>query len=105
VPPSKIPPLATIPGEERALCKIIDEKITRDKGQDICLYLARFKDLLSDCERWLKKEEIPEADKLIRTFQASVRGKKGSGVRAILFSGGASVSRLVLLRSNYPANK
>jgi hypothetical protein len=88
VPSSTIPPLATIPGEERVPCKIIDEKITRDKGQDICLYLTRFKDLLSDNNRWLKKEEIPEADKLLRTFQASVRGKKGSGVRAILFRGG-----------------
>jgi hypothetical protein len=85
---TSVPPITDETVQECFPCKILDKKIIRNKGQDKRLYLTRFKDLTSDLDRWMMKEDIPGANKLLRTFRATMQGKTGSGIREILFRGG-----------------
>ncbi|POV97007.1 hypothetical protein PSTT_15312, partial [Puccinia striiformis] len=67
--------------------KILNEKLTRIKGQDSRLYLTRFRDAAPDLDKWLPKEEIPGADVLLRRFRSSKR-RPATHIRAVLFCGG-----------------
>lgn len=70
--------------------RILDENLTRVKGQDCHLFLTRFKGKLADGYQWLHKEQIQNADLLLRKFCAAKRQDRTTHIRAILFWGGKS---------------
>jgi hypothetical protein len=64
--------------------KIIDKKLTRVAGTDCQLYLTRFKNQSIEEDKWLQKEEIKNLEILLRKFQATKRGRNGTGIQAVL---------------------
>jgi hypothetical protein len=104
-PPIVLPPVGGLDDTDKYPSKILDEKIVRVQGQDTRLYLNSFKNLPPDCDKWLQKGSIAQTDKLLRAYRASNRRAQPSGIRAVLFWGGASVRSVAQLRSTHILTK
>jgi hypothetical protein len=86
--PVATPPPKGMEAEGKYPIKILDEKIVRITGKDTRLYLTRFKNSTPDDDNWLRREDISQANKLLRSFCATNRKTHPSGIRAVLIRGG-----------------
>ena len=50
--------------------KILKDKIVRIKNKDTRLYLARYKGRTADSDKWLRADEIPDSDRLLRNYRS-----------------------------------